>query len=489
MPRPHPLLLVGLLGFCFAVTPGFCAITGLTAYPPSLTFQATFGNSPAQTDSSAVVVASGSGSAGVSISISTNTLNFSCKVGNVFTPTPWITAALSSGTIAGGGTVGVTITVNPCGGDQNLSGTVTVTAGSVSTSITVSLNYYEGEDVTISSQPAMPLSIAAGASAQTYVIGILVDQDANPAPTLQFSASPNNGPSGWLAAAQNGDASDFSMTVDGTKLTPGEYSGVVTFTGDNGSSPFMNNVKVTVVVAAPAATISGLSPASATVGASGFTLTVTGSGFVSGNSTIEWNSAVFSSPLATTYVSATQLTAAVSASLIASAGSASVTVLNAGANPSNGLTFSVNAIAPVISGLSPASAIAGGPAFTLTVNGSGFVAGSNVEWNGAPVATAYVSAGQLTASIPASLIATSANVSVTVLNTGGAASSGVTFSISAAAPTLLTISHIADGGGWRSSILLVNNDVVPASYTVGFHSDAGVAYTPPLASGATRAFS
>jgi hypothetical protein len=52
-----------------------------------------------------------------------------------------------------------------------------------------------------------------------------------------------------------------------------------------------------------------------------------------------------------------------------------------------------------------------------------------------------------------------------------------------APPSLLTISHFVDGGGWRSSILLVNNDVVPATYTVSFHNDAGLSYTPTLSEG------
>jgi hypothetical protein len=149
------------------------------------------------------------------------------------------------------------------------------------------------------------------------------------------------------------------------------------------------------------------------------------------------------------------------------------------------VTANFSVVAPVVTSLSPSSATAGGPAFTLTVNGSGFVAGSNVEWNAVPVATTYVSASQLTASIPASLIAASTNASVTVLNTGGLTSGNVTFPVTTAPPSLLTISHIADGGGWRSSILLVNNDVVPATYTVSFHNDNGLSYTPPLASGET----
>ncbi len=46
------------------------------------------------------------------------------------------------------------------------------------------------------------------------------------------------------------------------------------------------------------------------------------------------------------------------------------------------------------------------------------------------------------------------------------------------------ISHIADGGGWRSTIILVNTAAVPAVYTVNFWNDSGASYVPPLSTGA-----
>jgi hypothetical protein len=84
---------------------------------------------------------------------------------------------------------------------------------------------------------------------------------------------------------------------------------------------------------------------------------------------------------------------------------------------------------PTISGLSPGLAAPGGPAFTLTVNGTGFVSGAMVEWNGAALPTSFVSAAQLTASVPASLIATAGMATVTVMNPGGSPSAGAGFLI------------------------------------------------------------
>src|ERR1017187_3197674 len=43
-----------------------------------------------------------------------------------------------------------------------------------------------------------------------------------------------------------------------------------------------------------------------------------------------------------------------------------------------------------------------------------------------------------------------------------------------------TITHIADGQGWNTSVVLVNTDTVPANFTITFRNDAGTALTLPL---------
>src|SRR4030095_11897648 len=98
----------------------------------------------------------------------------------------------------------------------------------------------------------------------------------------------------------------------------------------------------------------------------------------------------------TTFVNGTQLTAAIPASDISAAGTAQVTVANPGGSTSNALTFTINAAtpAPGLTTLSPSSGTAGGPAFTLTVNGSNFVSGSVVQGNGTPRTTSFVRAPQ-----------------------------------------------------------------------------------------------
>jgi hypothetical protein len=183
----------------------------------------------------------------------------------------------------------------------------------------------------------------------------------------------------------------------------------------------------------PVPSLTTLSPASVVFGSAASTLGVSGNGFVAA-STVNWNGAA----LATTYVSAVQLTAVIPATDLASAGTASVTVDNPvpGGGTSNVVTFTVNSSNPVpsIASLSPTSAASGGPAFTLIVSGSNFVNTSAVNWNGAALATTYVSAAQLTASVPAGNIASAGTAGITVFNPapGGATSGTATFTINAA---------------------------------------------------------
>jgi len=82
-----------------------------------------------------------------------------------------------------------------------------------------------------------------------------------------------------------------------------------------------------------------------------------------------------------------------------------------------GYTATANAAKdPVITSISPSSVIAGGPGFTLTVNGSGFNGNSYVLWNGAQRPTVTINNSQLQAFISNADIATAGTVQVTVVD-------------------------------------------------------------------------
>jgi uncharacterized protein YdgA (DUF945 family) len=207
----------------------------------------------------------------------------------------------------------------------------------------------------------------------------------------------------------------------------------------------------------PVPATTGLSPSSAIVGGAAFTLTVNGSNFVSG-CTVQWNG----SARTTTRVSSTQLTAAITAADIATAGTQPVTVVNPppGGGTSNAQNFTINNPVPAITSLSPNVAAVGGPDFTLTVNGTGFVSTSVVNWNGAPKTTTFVSATQLRAAILAADIAAVGTPSVTVVNPapGGGPSNAQTFTIAIPnpVPTTTGLSPTSATAGGAAFTLTVN---------------------------------
>jgi hypothetical protein len=226
-----------------------------------------------------------------------------------------------------------------------------------------------------------------------------------------------------------------------------------TFSWTNLAAPAPNPVPATT----------SLSPATATAGGPGFTLTVTGTNLVA-NSVVRWNGA----DRPTTYASATQLTAAISAADIAVAGTAEVTVVNPapGGGTSNPQTLTITNPVPTTTGLSPASAVAGGPGFTLTVTGTNLIAGSVVRWNGADRATTYVSATQLAAAIPAADIAVAGTAQITVFNPapGGGTSNAQTLTITNPVPATTGLNPVfAMAGGPGFTLTVTGRDFVAGS--------------------------
>jgi hypothetical protein len=201
-------------------------------------------------------------------------------------------------------------------------------------------------------------------------------------------------------------------------------------------------------------TAASLSPSSAIVGGAGFQLTVGGTNFVQG-AVVTWNG----SPRNTTFVSSTVVQAQILSSDIATVGNYTVKVSNPppGGGNSNGLTFTVNNPVPSIGSLSPNTGLAGGPSFTLTVNGGNFVSKSKVNWNGGQLTTTFVSGTVLQANVPASAIKTAGTASVTVINPtpGGGTSKAKTFSINNPVPSLTSLSPPSIKAGSASFTLTI----------------------------------
>ncbi len=105
-----------------------------------------------------------------------------------------------------------------------------------------------------------------------------------------------------------------------------------------------------------------------------------------------------------------------------------------GGGNSGQVEFAINSTsnpAPAILALNPSSVNAGNSDLILTINGSNFISGSVIEWNGTPLVTNYLSEGQLEADVPAANFANSTIASVAVTNPppGGGTSASFPFQV------------------------------------------------------------
>lgn len=206
--------------------------------------------------------------------------------------------------------------------------------------------------------------------------------------------------------------------------------------------------------------ITSLSPATGTVGAPGMTLTVNGTNF-SAASVVKWAGA----NRTTTYVSDTKLTAQISAADLAFAQVVSVQVVTPppGGGSSNVVNYSIVNPAPVLTSLTPATKVAGGQSFTLTLNGSNFVGTSKVLWNGSQRNSIFIDSNTLTATITAADIASPGTFPVIVRNPspGGGDSSPKTVTVQPLKPDRVVVSPKNVTGGASSSGAVYLNGPAP----------------------------
>jgi len=149
----------------------------------------------------------------------------------------------------------------------------------------------------------------------------------------------------------------------------------------------------------------------------------------------------------------------------------------------------------ITTGLTPVSAVAGASDVTLTVTGVGFVpdgfvpgTGSVVRWNGADRPTKFVSATQLTATVPASDLTTASTALVTVFTPdakAGGRSNAQYFSVLDPRGRFVDTFDRPDstelGNGWTEkyspAFAIQNNEVVMTDTgTIDYHD--AIAYRP-----------
>ncbi len=227
---------------------------------------------------------------------------------------------------------------------------------------------------------------------------------------------------------------------------------------------------------ASAPEVDGVTPNKAAVGSVGPSIVVTGNNFVP-RSIVQLDGA----PLATTFISVTELRATIPSGKLASVGTLRISVGTAppGGGASKEVTFSVINPEPQLTALTPLSALAGTGTTELEVTGASFVQGAKIVFGMTDLATTFTSSTELKGTIPSGLLATSGSVPVTVVNPGpgGGTSSPIAFTISNPSAAIQNINPSAafvgsaafemtvNGGGFvNGSAVVFNGTALPTTY-------------------------
>src|SRR6266571_3925007 len=210
----------------------------------------------------------------------------------------------------------------------------------------------------------------------------------------------------------------------------------------------------------PAPSITSLNPTS---GVAGTSVTITGTyfGATQGASTVKFNGTA----AAPTSWSATSIVVPVPAG--ATTGNVVVTV---GGVASNGVNFAMTAPAPSITSLNPTSGLVG---TSVTIAGANFGATqgtSTVKFNGTTGTPTSWSATSIVVPVPTG--ATTGHVVVTV---GGVASNGVSFTVTAPAPSITSLNPTSGVVGTSVTITGANFGATQGTSTVTFN---GTTATP-----------
>ena len=274
---------------------------------------------------------------------------------------------------------------------------------------------------------------------------------------------------GTPVSAVFNSASSITATIPAALLQKAAALGVQVTNPAPGGGP---SEIVTLSVQNPVPVITAVTPSQIPGDQTNAVLNVTGNNFVT-TSVVQ----VGSIALTTTFVSATQLTAALPPPL--PLGKLTVTVTNPGpgGGPSNGFPIEIAALAPTITSVNP-PAVA--PGQTIQVTGTNFGPGSSILMRGQPIATSASSTTSLTGTIPAASAAGSADIVVrnpATSNSPAQDSAAFTIQITNPAPVIVSLDPssalrgatvtIHGSGFMASSQVQVNGNAVSSSFVDG----------------------
>ncbi|WP_317191342.1 choice-of-anchor D domain-containing protein [Hymenobacter guriensis] len=310
-------------------------------------------------------------------------------------------AAQKTKSTTNGGTTTATVVAEP-------TATPTISVSGTPTNNSVSLSTSGGNRRIIVVRPATAAAVAP------------VDKTSYSA-NLAYGSGSTTGLNNYVVLSGNGTTATVTGLTQGTSYVADVY-----VFNESSTSTSFNNYKpapgtVSFLTATPP-TISSFTPDN---GAPGVGVVISGTFFTDVIS-VKFNGTTVASS-AYTVDNAGQITANVPTG--ASTGTISVTT--PGGTATSTETFTVNNPVPTITSLEPNTKVAGSAAFSLVVNGTGFVSGAIVTFNGVEYTPTINSGTKLTIAIPATAIATVGSYAVTVTTggPGGGTSLPATFTV------------------------------------------------------------
>jgi trimeric autotransporter adhesin len=278
---------------------------------------------------------------------------------------------------------------------------------------------------------------------------------------------------GLIRAANYVSSTQLTMTLSSTELAnPASIQITVANSGPGGGTS--SGVNFSVTGAPTPITIISMSPSLVPSGFGDFDIFVRASG-ITYNTQASWNG----STRVTYGINPLNgyLFVSINASDVLTAGSAQIVLFDSVTGASS--APKAFAIVPMaILSVSPTTIYGGSSDTVLDVSGGGFAAGSIVQWNGAPLATTFVSANELKATVPTANLTTAGDASVTVLNPDSTVSNAYAVSvIPNPVPIVYSLNPISapigsgplsltiQGSGFTSnSVVKMNGVVVPSTF-------------------------
>src|SRR5215467_3784439 len=415
----------------------------VTAPPPAPTLTSISPNSVTAGGGAFTLTATGANFAGNSVV----RVNGVARATTYVSPTQ-LTATILASDIAAAGSLSITVFTPAPGGGISGPQTLTITGPALAVSVTQAL---PGDPVTVT------LSNGPGNPNDYLVLAPVGAADTTRSPFTYLGAAVT-----YIYVGAGVTTKTWTVNLPAT-LSSYEFR----LYYNNTYTRLASSPALTIANLSPTPTVTSLTPAGVAAGSADFALTVTGAGFVNG-----MQATVGGAARALTFVSATQLTIAVSAADVATINTVAVTVTNpapcfSAGCVSNTVTLAVTAPppAPTLSSISPTTIAAGGAAFTLTATGANFAGNSVVRVNGVARATTYVSPTQLTATILASDIASGGSLSITVFTPapGGGVSGSQPLTVTGPA---LAVSSTQALPGDPVTVTLTNGPGNPNDYLV-----------------------